>query len=568
MKLIQANPDQHFFVWQYMIQAANFAEFGLDVDMVILVGLRKGVKPSQEILEFEKTFRGEIHYYEDTRVSSAYIPSIRPHLIKKYLKDHPQKVFFFHDPDIIFLKNPNLSRFENDSFHYVAKTVQGYCYSKYLKGFPVDLKDAPREKYLYKAICDSIGISTTLYEENDDNCGGAQYIIRGTGYNFWDKHERDCENQYKMLKKHTDEEDRNGIYRIQIWACDLWVLFANLLLTGVPVRHLHEIDFSWPHVQTKVAEEENIYILHNAGINESNRAENGKLRYFDKGLYNDLHGNRRFPFDDDFSYVSPDILQYKYISYFNQFKTKPMERKILAIWNSVYGRPVRKPHIGMLEASLKALKKAADKSKIPIKVITTSWEPIPDNPFEEIISNQRGKGHLNYIEQMEQQLERYPEGYDFVVIVEHDTLIPEDYFNEVYENWDYTKYGLSNRNYIGLNKTGYLDVVERHHPLSTMSFATFFFKALLQEKKLECAKNVAPGSPYGWCCIEPDDKSLLSEFWSKEPMIHISTEGWGEYECHTTSHNTVCYQRTSDGKESHPYWKHFTEALPVVKNFI
>lgn len=558
MVLLQAFPDELYFHWQLQVQILNFREYDLEKDMVVLVGLRKGRKPSEGIKGIEKWFKGKIYYYEDTRTSKVYIPSIRPHLIKKYLKDHPTKVFFYHDQDIIFLKEPKLHEVEEDNFNYVAGQAKGYVYSRYLKSF--------HKGELFKKMCSLANIDPALVEANDENAGGAQYIIRGTDWRWWDEAEREMEEMYKFLLEFTEEDKKNGIYHIQIWATDLYSLFFKLLKSNFPVRNLKAIDFLWPYDKLERYEKEGIAIMHNAGISSENKNydQTNSPKFFDKGAY-----RSKSPFNDDFSYIPSDLGQSKYVAYFKYFKTEniPMERKILAIWNSTYGRTSRKIHPEIVQASLKALKKAADKTKIPIKVITTTWESIPDNPFEELISPWRDLGHMNYLLQMDQQVEMYPE-YDFVVIVEHDTLIPEDYFNDIYDNWDYNKYGVTNRNYIGLNTTGYLDVKERHHPMSTMAFATFYFRDLLKQKMEECKKNIGPGYPNGWVCVEPDNKSHLKEFFSKEPMIHMSGKGLGEYYWNFTSHDQVCYESNSNGKVDHPYWGKYLDLIPLFKSYV
>lgn len=580
MKFIQAAPDELYFTWQYKVQAANFREFDLEKDMTIVVGLKPGSQPSQHIKEFEKTFAGKIHYYEDTRKSKHYLSSIRPNIIKQYLKDYPTDVFCYIDQDIIWLEDPKLDRFANDPNQYTAEEAKGYTWAKYMKVF--------NDGKIFQGLCKIIDIDPEFVEANDDGAGAAQFIIKGTDADWWDEYERQLEEAFifvgSEIQRDRDEHNDQKRYNFQHWSVDCNVLWMKLLTTGKPVLNLQEINFCWPYDTFEGAKEKGRIMMHNSGIAETNRNhwdvrknekgedemyDTGRPKWFDKQLFKD-----DTPFNYDFSFVDPKSLQAHYISYFKQFATQPVmktepKRKLLVLWNSSYGRAGRKIHPGLLKSSLESLKKAAENTtKVEVKVVTTAWEQIPDNPFPQIISPFRDMGHLNYLLQMKQQIVLNP-GYDFVTIIEHDCITPENYFNEVVENWNYGKYGLNNRNYIGINKTGYLNVTERHHPMSMMSFAYFWFAELLNKKIDECILNIAPGAPFGWTCVEPDDKGLMHEFWGSKPNIHVSTAGLPNDLHHNFStHDLVCYEHDSKGKLEREDWGHYLEVVPFLKEFV
>ena len=133
MILISAQPDTIYFHWQvelYMYQFGTrsitncHAVFGYDNT------------PSSKGLALAEKYPGRIHFYKDTRTSEqkTYIPSIRPHILKKFFQDFPElgKEVFYHDSDIFVVTVPDFPLLLSDEFGYVSDTVSyiGYNYIK------------------------------------------------------------------------------------------------------------------------------------------------------------------------------------------------------------------------------------------------------------------------------------------------------------------------------------------------------------------------------------------------------------------------------------------------------
>lgn len=543
MKLIQVVPDAGYFIWQLYVQMQNFREHGVEEDAVILVALSVGKVPSPEMKEFERWTNASVLYYNDARKKKSYISSLRPHILAQYFRDFPTEVFFYHDQDIIFIEPPKLGELGTlDDHCYVAGAAHSYTSASYIKQF---------KPYIFPSMAEIVGIDTKTVEENDSNCGGAQYIIKGVTYHFWEKVERDCEGLYSYL----DDITTNGLrkyredeplpeYHIQIWCADMWALFWNLLLLGKKVRHHHAIDFSFPWEKKSDAKP----IMHNAGIT----AQNEEL-FFNKSRYN----GSVFPFEDNFDYVPSDCVQHYYVSLFKLFRNMPQsKRKVLGIFCTT-----NKIHPNLLKLTLDCIKNAADNAKnCMVEVVTISWEIIPNCPFPNYITPYRNLGHLNYVLQMKQGLLKDPQNSDIVCILEHDVMYPDNYFDVIVDNWSANHYGVCNNNYIGMNQTGYLDVVQRHQPMSLMSFAKFFFTQLLSHKIDEIVNSIGDHYsnifPYGWCCVEPDDKSLMNfiDFTDEKPAIHVNMNKMGKDNHHFTGHADVCYEQDSNGKTYRHDW--------------
>lgn len=206
----------------------------------------------------------------------------------------------------------------------------------------------------------------------------------------------------------------------------------------------------------------------------------------------------------------------------------------------------------LLQLSLKEINRARTYSELveknKVTVITSVWEAIVDNPFPEAISFYRNNGHLNIITQILNTL--YRVHADVVCFLEHDCLYPIDYFERVaavMEN-NPEALGVSNLDYIGMNATGYQDVVLRHEPMSQLSMTYQHAVENMEHKLRECILH-------GSSCVEPDDKSRLVQipYTGIQPAIHVNMNNTG-HNHHFTSHADVCYEPDSGGKMTHPYW--------------
>lgn len=557
MRLIQALPDSPYFVWQLYAQMLNFRDWGIEQDAVIVVSTADRGEPSAKMKEFEEWTKAKVYYFNDTRESKEYASSIRPHLLAKYFEFIEQpEIFFYHDQDIIFVTRPELDSLM-DGTCYVAPQPAiapfDYLSTKYCKMF--------HNGNVFTDMCTFMNVSPDTIEENDVNAGGAQYVLSGIDANFWKKMEMDCEILYQFLYHTTREDASNSIYHIQIWTADMWCLLWSLFDKGYKVRQSNKIGFNWPW------EPVTLPIMHNAGITEHNMDEkdqNGNFvahKFFFKSGFN----GEDFPFGRDFSFVSKSISQYFYVLLLNRLKNYKMpeqKRKVLGIYCTT-----NKIHPDLLALTLNNLQIAKDhceNAAFDVEIVTVSWEVIPNNPFKGYLTPFRNLGHLNYVLQLKQALVN--EQADMVCILEHDVLYPKNYFTEIFNNWDYGKYGVCNNNYIGMNETGYLDVKERHQPFSLMSMSKAFLEDQLDQKVNECIKNIGDWdgrAVYGWCYVEPHDKSLFAHipFTDQLPAIHVNMNHLGGYGTgqegknhHFTSHCEVCYDADSHGKLYREDW--------------
>lgn len=311
MIFVTAQPDVPYFHWQIMVYIHNFIEHGVPPNQIhVLLGIiSEDGKPTEESLKL-KDSGVNVHHYIDDRPQKHYIPTVKPFLISKWLKDFPEhgKCFFLHDSDVIFRKLPNFDSLLNDDITYLSDTIGyiGYnyimdCCNRYENAHPISGKGQ-----LLKEMADVIGVSVECIECNQENSGGGQYIIKNTDWLLWKKIYDDCVPLYDQM---LDYQKRFPISpgEIQFWTAEMWSLLWNLWLHGIETRITPELDFSWATDSINIYEDKPI--LHMAGV-----TDNQKKDKFYKGDF--INSNPLDKLKEDinfFNYVSSQSSTKKYV---------------------------------------------------------------------------------------------------------------------------------------------------------------------------------------------------------------------------------------------------------------
>jgi len=273
MIFLSAQPDDYFFLWQLELQLLNFSQKGIAPEQIhVLIGYhpKRGLREEFRIL-IEENKRATFYCYPDNRMANRYVSSIRPHLIKQHFAAHPELSdvpIFYHDSDIVFREMPAFEEMLQDNCWYVSDT-RAYLDVSYIE------KTAGAE--MVSRMCDVIGIDEDIVRKNDPHTGGAQYLLKNTSYEFWNKVEQDAEALYALLtddfakkaEQHfiNTNQPRNTYEGIQAWCADMWAVLWNAWLSGHSTAIVKELDFAWP--QYDLAAWENFKILHYAGIRKN-----------------------------------------------------------------------------------------------------------------------------------------------------------------------------------------------------------------------------------------------------------------------------------------------------------
>lgn len=320
MIYISAQPDQFYFLWQLKLQLFNFNSLGIPKEKIhVLIGYNPQIGLNYFFKQFIKSNSQACFFiYEDTRLHKEYLSSIRPHLLKKHLQKFPdleKECFFYHDSDIIFRTNPNLLALEKDSTWYASDTSSYLDYNYIVENSNYDI---------FIEMCKIVGISPKYVKENTSTAGGAQYILKGTTYSFWNKIELDCEKMFsflksRVLKKGLFRENSNKRFPLDFWITDMWVLWWNALLIGKKFNIPSELNFCW--VTSPIEKWNSCNILHYTGFKNP----------MDDKLFIKTKYKFSEPFYDNFQSISPLSCSKIIVNEILEYKRHEIEKKRIKI---------------------------------------------------------------------------------------------------------------------------------------------------------------------------------------------------------------------------------------------
>jgi hypothetical protein len=251
-------------------------EMGVNLEYVDIISTKENNKIPQIWKKLSTGYNARFFFYNDTRKYKSYIPSVYFNLMKQHIVARPEiqnDVLFLHDCDIIFTKPISewiTKKMIEDDIWYGSDT-RWYIAHSYIKSKGEDVLNK---------MCEIVDIDVKVIEDNEMNSIGAQYIIKNTTYEFWDKVENDsvklykyfCHEEPNYVKKH------DGDYPIQKWTSGMWSLLWNAWYFGYETVCDEKLQFSWSISDYNKYEKCNI--MHNAGITNSHN------NYFNKSNYN------------------------------------------------------------------------------------------------------------------------------------------------------------------------------------------------------------------------------------------------------------------------------------------
>ncbi|WP_183574652.1 galactosyltransferase-related protein [Mucilaginibacter sp. X5P1] len=290
---LSAQPDDYYFLWQLKLQLYNFKLhninpksihilIGYDSDKGLLQGFADLINGNPEV---------NIHAYPDSRINKSYSSSIRPHIISKHLDAFPElqeATIFYHDSDIVFKGLPDFSQLITDDVWYTSDTGS-YLNCNYIRN--------TAGGGVFQEMCQIVGVSTHLVETNDLNAGGAQYLLKKTTTEFWNKVENDCVKMYSLLINNNNKAGfcNNNQVLIQAWCADMWVVWWNALFYRQKFQIHAQLSFVWAN--SSIEQFDKCKILHYTGSKEK-----GNPRFFRK--YDYVHYD---PFYADLSEIDPNL---------------------------------------------------------------------------------------------------------------------------------------------------------------------------------------------------------------------------------------------------------------------
>ena len=279
LRYICCQPAIPYYTWQVEVLINNFKKMGVNPNYIdIVCAIDNNVIPKEWIKLMTHYNSVRFFFYNDTREDKTYIPSVYFNLMKQHIVARPEiqnDVLFLHDSDIVFTKPANFNSMIAGDSWYLSDT-KFYINYDYIQVKGNDI---------YEKMCEIVGIDKLIPKLMNNNSGGAQYIVKNTTYEFWDKVERDsvklysyfCEVEPNYVKK--NEHD----YPIQKWTAGMWSLLWNAWLAGHETIVDDRMGFGW--VTNPYSDVDKYSILHNSGVLHTNTDLFYKGNYMNKLPY-------------------------------------------------------------------------------------------------------------------------------------------------------------------------------------------------------------------------------------------------------------------------------------------
>lgn len=250
---LQVVPHDLYFQWQIEVQIVNFRKFNISHLMQICVWYPNG---STQLHNWEKIQNKypevKIFMYKDDGVDlKLYIPTLRPHTLKKHFLQFSESlknfVFFYHDSDIIFNYLPDFEKLIKDNIFW-----QSDC-SSYLDYNYLSTKEKQgniKNEEGIKLLAEIGEINPDIIKSYTNNTGGAQVLLKNIDYKFWEDVEKMCvEIRTKFLydipgsinKKYFNSEASG----FQSWCADMWALNFAIWKRNKISKVTSDLDFSW-----------------------------------------------------------------------------------------------------------------------------------------------------------------------------------------------------------------------------------------------------------------------------------------------------------------------------------
>lgn len=284
IRYICAQPAIPYFTWQVETLINNFKKHGVNpnyIDIVCAID-------NDEVPEVWRTLQQQYNtvrffFYNDTREDKSYIPSIYFNMMKQHIVERPEiqdDVLFIHDCDIVFTRPPEFYEMVHGNAWYMSDT-NSYINYDYIQ---------QKGDYIYEGMCDIIGLDPVIPKLMNSNSGGAQYMVKNTTFEFWDKVEKDSVHLYEYFNEMEPlyEKKSDDDYPMQKWCAGMWAFLWNAWKFGHETIVDKRLDFGWS--TNGISDIQKHPILHNAGVLASD------LGLFYKGQY-----TNKLPYDEDLS---------------------------------------------------------------------------------------------------------------------------------------------------------------------------------------------------------------------------------------------------------------------------
>lgn len=282
LRFVCAQPATLYYAWQVELMINNFMEMGVNPNHIDVVCWKQNGVIPEEWSKLANNYPARFFFYDDTRITRHYISSIRPNILKQHWLKYPElekESIFYHDSDIIFTKPYRewiTDEMINDKTWYGSDT-RWYIAHSYIKSKGQDVIDT---------MCSIMHMDEETIERNELNSIGAQYLMKGLTFDFWNRVESDSEILFKDITALNTQKikDDPTHHPLQIWCSDMWAVLWGGWRLGWETKVSDSMQFSWA---TSNLEDYHKYnIMHNAGVVSGNDGLFYKAQYMNELPFN------------------------------------------------------------------------------------------------------------------------------------------------------------------------------------------------------------------------------------------------------------------------------------------
>jgi len=201
-------------------------------------------------------------FYPDKREYRDYIPSIKQHLAHQHWQAHPElqnETIVFMDADTMMIAPIDFSRILHDDTWWMSDTVFyiGYDYI------------VSKGRRVIEKMCEIADIDEEVVKQNQENSGGAQYVMKNVPTDYWEEVVELSHRLYAEMQETIQpiSSDPEYYVELQIWTAEMWAILWIAWKRGIKTGVAEELDFCW--ATDPVDKWDNVSIFHNAGVTEA-----------------------------------------------------------------------------------------------------------------------------------------------------------------------------------------------------------------------------------------------------------------------------------------------------------
>ena len=268
-----AQPAITRFEWETKVAVSALKKLGVNKEDIILV-FSYVDKDSKKVSKTLDDFGATTFLFSDTRTNSerAYIPSLKPYLMYRYLSEVNDKdeTYVFMDSDVLITNNEFTNQLHPSNVSWYGSNVGGYLNYDYIV-------QCDKGDKILNEMANIVGVDPEWVKKINNNTIGAQYMINNPSYQYFYKTYKDS----IKLWEYIEPIETN----YQKWCQEMVATLWNMRVFDVEPKVAESMTFSWATDEYSRVAETNIF--HNAGIVDNNGKE------FFKGIYVDNYPSKR-----------------------------------------------------------------------------------------------------------------------------------------------------------------------------------------------------------------------------------------------------------------------------------